>query len=288
MIEVPTHVYASWRQQPDYLVDFQFTLPGEYKPFLNSCSMTELVMGMQCSGHGKCHPWDPSDKNSPVFCKCDKDWADPECRTRRKSQSVTFLLSLVGGLFGADQFYLGNGGMGAVKLLSLGGFGVLYLHDIMIAGTGAPYATVTRHTRYKGEASSTTYRVSQDLPQWFFVTCTMVWFYSLGFALAGLSAQRYVRLKRAEFMILNSVESARPGLTAMPQDLWLATNFPEIGRLKAQFASKGKGKGKGPPMAMGPPVGPPMTMSAPPAYGATDMPSYMPSGYMMGGTLPMQ
>lgn len=274
IIEVPTHVYASWRQQPDYLVDFQYTLPGEYKPFLNSCSMDGLVMGMQCNGHGTCKPWDPSDKNSPVMCKCNQDWADPECRTKRKSQTIAFMLSLVGGFFGMDQFYLGNTGMGVVKLLSLGGFGILYLHDIVFIGTGAPYATVTRHTRYKGDASSTTFRVARDLPQWFFVTCTMVWFYAMGFTLAGLSAQRYVRLKRAEFMLLNSVEARRPGLTAMQQDLWLTTNFPEIVRLKQQFA-KGKGKGKGSPM-MG------QQWSAPPTYGATAMPSYMPSQRLVG------
>eukprot|EP00746_Dinoflagellata_sp_MGD_P015526 gnl/MRDRNA2_/MRDRNA2_134527_c0_seq1.p1 gnl/MRDRNA2_/MRDRNA2_134527_c0~~gnl/MRDRNA2_/MRDRNA2_134527_c0_seq1.p1 ORF type:complete len:335 (-),score=37.35 gnl/MRDRNA2_/MRDRNA2_134527_c0_seq1:77-1000(-) len=274
MIQVPTHVYASWRQQPDYLVDFQYTLPGEYKPFLNSCSMEGLVMGMQCNGHGTCKPWDSADKNSPTFCECDTDWADPECRTKRKSQTVSFVLALVGGWIGADQFYLGNTGMGVVKLLSLGGFGILYLHDVVTIGTGAPYATVTRHTRYKGAASSTTFRVAQDLPQWLFVTCTMVWFYGLGFTLAGLSAQRYVRLKRAEFMLLNSVESRRPGLTAMNHDLWLSTNFPEIVRLKAQFAQKGKGKGKM--------KGPPMMSSAPPMYGATSMPSYMPAGRMVG------
>jgi len=96
----------------------------------------------------------------------------------------------------------------------------------------------------------------------------MVWFYALGFTLAGLSAQRYVRLKRAEFMLLNSVEARRPGLTAMPQDHWLSTNFPEIVRLKAQF-SKGKGKGNGPSI-----------MSAPPTYGV--MPSYTPSGGVFG------
>jgi hypothetical protein len=286
-VPVPTHVYASWRQQPDYLVDFQYALPGsgEYKPFLNSCSMAGLVMGMQCNGHGSCMPWDPADTNSPTFCECDTDWADPECRTKRKSQTVAYVLALVGGLFGADQFYLGNTGMGVVKLFSLGGFGILYLHDIVIIGAGAPYATVKRHSLYKGSGSSTKFRVAQDLPRWLFVTCTMVWFYALGFTFAGLSAQRYVRLKRAEFMVLNAVESRTPGLTAMNHDLWLKTNFPETMRLQAMFAAKGKGKGKGPPMK-GPPMNPgpmgPMIMSAPPVYGATSMPTYMPTGGFVG------
>lgn len=229
-------------------------------------------MGMQCNGHGTCKPWDASLKNSPTLCHCDKDWADPECRTKRKSQTVAFVLSIVGGFFGADQFYLGNTGMGIVKLLSLGGFGILYLHDVVFIGTGAPYATVTRHTRYKGDASSTTFRVARDLPMWLFVTTTLIWFMSMGFTFAGLSAQRYVRLKRAEFMLLGSVESRVSGLTAMDHDHWLSTNFPEIVRLKEQFARKGKGKGKGLPMMM----------SAPPTYGATAMPTYMPSGRMVG------
>lgn len=242
--------------------------------------MEGLVMGMQCSGHGTCKPWDGSDQNSPVFCHCDKDWADPECRTKRKSQTTAFLLSLVGGFFGLDQFYLGNTGGGVVKLLSLGGLGILYLHDVVDIGTGAPYATVTRHSQYKGAVSTTTYRVSQDLPKWFFVVTSMVAFYALGFTLAGISAMRYVRLKRAEFMLLKSIESRTPGLTAMSQDFWLSTNFPEMVRLKAQFA-KGKGKGKG--------NDPAMSTNEPPFYGATEsMPSYMPAGYMMSGTLQAQ
>jgi hypothetical protein len=28
------------------------------------------------------------------MCECDPDWADPECRTKRKSQAVAYTLAL--------------------------------------------------------------------------------------------------------------------------------------------------------------------------------------------------
>jgi len=227
-LDVPTHIYASWRSEPDYLIDFQFTLPGEYDPFLNSCSMDGLVGGMQCSGRGHCVPWDSSKKNTPLFCKCNHNWGDPECRTRRKPQLTAYALSLGGGIFGLDQFYLGNTGMGIVKLCSLGGFGFLYLKDVVEIGTGNPYTSVTRHSMYPMQAATTTMRLGQDMPHWFFVVTVCVWFYSLGFVLAGLSATRYVRMKRAEFMLLNALESRKPGLTSMTKNQWVEANYPEL------------------------------------------------------------
>ncbi len=53
-----------------------------------------------------------------------------------KEQSLTFLLSLFAGVFGADRFYLGYTGLAILKLLTCGGLGVWALVDLMLVGMG--------------------------------------------------------------------------------------------------------------------------------------------------------
>merc|ERR550514_2628240 len=212
--DVPVHRFAGWRVEPDYLVDFQFSLPGKWDPILNSCSVYGLVSTEQCSGHGKCQTWDHSDPNSPTFCKCDREWADPECRTRRKSQLKAFFYSLFLGYLGADRFYLGDYVMGGVKLASLGGFGTFYLYDLINIGAGQPYATVVQHSTFYTTEHTTTYRLAADLPHYAFVVSTAMWFSSLGFTLSALSAIVFQRRKRREFMVLGAVRSNYPHLFA--------------------------------------------------------------------------
>merc|ERR1719293_488133 len=88
--EVPHHDVGNWRRKPDYLVAYEFIQPGApaSTAILNSCS-GGVPEAMQCSGRGYCKEWNQkalSTKPGVSFCECERDWADPECRTRRKSQ----------------------------------------------------------------------------------------------------------------------------------------------------------------------------------------------------------
>lgn len=49
----------------------------------------------------------------------------------RKSWTTAIILSVLLGGLGVDRFYLGYIGMGVLKLLSVGCFGILYIIDIV-------------------------------------------------------------------------------------------------------------------------------------------------------------
>ena len=53
-----------------------------------------------------------------------------------KSKTTALLLSILLGGLGVDRFYLGYTGMGVLKLLTGGCFGVLYILDIINIATG--------------------------------------------------------------------------------------------------------------------------------------------------------
>lgn len=54
----------------------------------------------------------------------------------RRSYNATWILSLLLGHLGVDRFYLGYVGLGILKLITGGGFGIWYLIDLVLTLTG--------------------------------------------------------------------------------------------------------------------------------------------------------
>jgi len=193
---VPEHTVGNWRSKTDYLMQYQYLAPGatQDQATLNSCAQPLLAQTLQCSGRGVCKPWDADNLNNPVmFCDCDRDWADPECRTPRKSQAIAYSLSLFLGMFGADEYYLGFPIWGALKLCSLGGFGVWWVVDIVRIGSAPVY--------------SNSYRLAADLPHWGFVITAVTFTFTLGFMLVGMSTFKHIRSKRKHALLLQAEEA---------------------------------------------------------------------------------
>jgi TM2 domain-containing membrane protein YozV len=53
-----------------------------------------------------------------------------------KSKTTALILSILLGEIGVDRFYLGYTGLGILKLLTAGGFGIWWLIDIIMIATG--------------------------------------------------------------------------------------------------------------------------------------------------------
>jgi TM2 domain-containing membrane protein YozV len=128
------------------------------------------------------------------FCECDRDWADPECRTPRKSQAVAYFLSVFFGFLGADLFYLGYYGSAMMKLLTLGGGGIWWVVDIIRVGS-SPVATPR-------------FRVAADLPHWAYAVSTITFAMLLGFLISYIITLRIRAQRRKQAMLLQADEEA--------------------------------------------------------------------------------
>lgn len=195
--DVPTHEVANWRGEPDYLIRHQFIPPGasSRNAVLNSCAVERLAATLQCNGRGTCKIFDTKRSINPTtFCECDRDWADPECGTRRKSQSVAFTFAVLGGPFGLDQFYLGAGTKGLLKLLTFGGFGLWWIADIISIGS-SPVLTGN-------------FRVAQDLPHWVFVLSTVWLALFIGFVISYYGAIEHRNDRRRKALMMQAEEDA--------------------------------------------------------------------------------
>ncbi len=54
---------------------------------------------------------------------------------RRRSYLVALLLSIFLGYLGVDRFYVNHIGLGILKLITAGGFGIWYIIDIIMFAT---------------------------------------------------------------------------------------------------------------------------------------------------------
>lgn len=198
-INIPSHAVGNWRAEPDYLIQYEFIPPGgtAQDGKINSCSLTYLSSMLQCSGRGMCKMWadDGHLHNHPAtFCECDRDWADPECRTRRKSQATAYFLSLFLGILGADQFYLGYLGSGFLKLFTFGGCGIWWAADVIRIGS-APVPTPN-------------FRVAADFPHWAFALTTVTYAMLWGFAITYWVTIRFRARRRQNALMMQQEEDA--------------------------------------------------------------------------------
>ncbi len=60
----------------------------------------------------------------------------PQPDVSKRSRGLALVLSVFGGWFGLDRFYVGKISTAIPKLISFGGFGIWWLYDVILIATG--------------------------------------------------------------------------------------------------------------------------------------------------------
>jgi len=66
----------------------------------------------------------------------DADEAPQEPEVSKRSRGLALVLSVFGGWFGLDRFYVGKTSTAIPKLITLGGVGIWWLYDVILISTG--------------------------------------------------------------------------------------------------------------------------------------------------------
>lgn len=196
-MHMSTHAVGNWQRAPNYMLTYSYIPAGVHPNHatLNSCD-SQLSTTLQCSGRGVCRAWYPDDPTIDMnFCDCHRDYADPECRTHRKSQTYAYCFSLFLGFLGADQIYLGFPIFAALKFCTLGGFGVWWLIDIIRIGSAPVYAY--------------NYRLANDLPHWAFVMSFVTFLLFTSFLFVGYYTIMQRAQRRKDVLLLQQEEEAQ-------------------------------------------------------------------------------
>lgn len=238
------HPKMNWETKTSYLGRFSYFPPTtawyrrhfkernerSYRSaILNTCNDPGLPASARCNGRGYCMAYTTNSEvvqrtrtaGAPLaFCKCEEDWADPECSTRRKSQMTAFFYSLFLGMFGADYFYLGFYGWGLAKIAVLCGWGfgilitLLYTHWIsgtvvVVWGFPITFWWITDIIRTaSGPIYAYNFRTAHDLPHWVAMLTIISIGIVMGF-LVGLEMYlSYRSKKRADMAHLQNAEAA--------------------------------------------------------------------------------
>lgn len=61
---------------------------------------------------------------------------------RQTNWVLVLVMSAVFGKFGVDRFIMGKTGTGILKLITLGGFGIWWLIDLVLIATKHPYKDI--------------------------------------------------------------------------------------------------------------------------------------------------
>jgi len=71
----------------------------------------------------------------PDVYRDDADEA-PQPEVSKRSRGLALVLSVFGGWFGLDRFYVGKISTAIPKLITLGGIGIWWLYDVVLIATG--------------------------------------------------------------------------------------------------------------------------------------------------------